>query len=37
VSDVTGHPGFMATGDVLAGNEQMHKELGLLLKKAAAG
>jgi myo-inositol-1(or 4)-monophosphatase len=36
VSDVTGHDGFMATGDVLAGNETMQKELLKLLKKAQA-
>jgi myo-inositol-1(or 4)-monophosphatase len=36
ISDVTGHDGFMATGDVLAGNETMQKELLKLLKKAQA-
>jgi myo-inositol-1(or 4)-monophosphatase len=34
ITDVTGHDGFMATGDVAAGNEQMLKELQKLLKKA---
>jgi myo-inositol-1(or 4)-monophosphatase len=37
VTDVNGHDGFMATGDVLAGNEKMQTELLKLLKKAAAG
>ncbi|MGL5114540.1 MAG: inositol monophosphatase family protein, partial [Beijerinckiaceae bacterium] len=37
ITDVTGHTGFMGTGDVLAGNEQMHKELCALLKKAQTG
>jgi myo-inositol-1(or 4)-monophosphatase len=37
VTDVTGHDGFMATGDILAGNETMQKELLKLLKKAQAG
>jgi myo-inositol-1(or 4)-monophosphatase len=37
VSDVTGHGGFMETGNVLAGNETMQKELIALLKKAQAG
>jgi myo-inositol-1(or 4)-monophosphatase len=36
VSDVNGHPGFMETGDILAGNEAMQKELIGLLKKAQA-
>jgi myo-inositol-1(or 4)-monophosphatase len=36
ISDVTGHDGFMATGNVVAGNEQMQKELMKLLKKAHA-
>jgi myo-inositol-1(or 4)-monophosphatase len=36
VSDVTGHDGFMATGDILAGNETIQKELLKLLKKAQA-
>jgi myo-inositol-1(or 4)-monophosphatase len=36
VTDVGGHAGFMATGDVMAGNEQMHKALGALLRKASA-
>jgi len=36
VSDVAGHPGFMETGDILAGNEAMQKEVMALLKKAAA-
>jgi myo-inositol-1(or 4)-monophosphatase len=36
VSDVNGHPGFMETGDLVAGNEAMQKELIALLKKAQA-
>ncbi len=36
ISDVNGHDGFMATGDVAAGNEQMLKELLKLIKKAGA-
>jgi myo-inositol-1(or 4)-monophosphatase len=35
VTDVNGHDGFMATGDVIAGNERMQTELMKLLKKAA--
>jgi myo-inositol-1(or 4)-monophosphatase len=34
VTDVNGHDGFMATGDILAGNESIQKELLKLLKKA---
>lgn len=37
VTDVTGHDGYMATGDVLAGNETIQKELLKLIKKAQAG
>jgi myo-inositol-1(or 4)-monophosphatase len=37
ITDVNGHDGFMATGDVIAGNEQMQTELLKLLKKAQAG
>jgi myo-inositol-1(or 4)-monophosphatase len=36
ISDVTGHGGFMSTGDVVAGNDTIQKELIGLLKKAAA-
>ena len=36
VSDVTGHDGFIGTGNILAGNEQMQKELIALLRKAQA-
>jgi myo-inositol-1(or 4)-monophosphatase len=36
VSDVTGHSGYMATGDILAGNEAMQTQLVKLLKKAQA-
>jgi myo-inositol-1(or 4)-monophosphatase len=36
VSDVTGHSGYMATGDILAGNEAMQGQLVKLLKKAQA-
>jgi myo-inositol-1(or 4)-monophosphatase len=36
VSDITGHGGFMETGDIIAGNETMQKELMALLKKAQA-
>jgi myo-inositol-1(or 4)-monophosphatase len=36
VTDVNGHDGFMATGDVLAGNETIQKELMKLLRKAQA-
>ena len=34
VGDISGHGGFMETGDILAGNETMQKELIALLKKA---
>jgi myo-inositol-1(or 4)-monophosphatase len=34
VTDVTGHSGYMATGDILAGNEAMQGQLLKLLKKA---
>jgi myo-inositol-1(or 4)-monophosphatase len=37
VADVSGHGGFMETGDIVAGNETMMKELLGLLKKAQAG
>jgi myo-inositol-1(or 4)-monophosphatase len=36
ISDTSGHDGFMVTGNVVAGNEQMQKELMKLLKKAEA-
>jgi myo-inositol-1(or 4)-monophosphatase len=36
ITDVTGHDGFMATGDVLAGNETIQREMVKLLKKAQA-
>ena len=34
VADVNGHPGFMETGDVAAGNEAMQRELIAVLRKA---
>ncbi|MGL4240272.1 MAG: inositol monophosphatase family protein [Beijerinckiaceae bacterium] len=34
VTDINGHDGFMATGDIACGNEQMLKELLKLIKKA---
>lgn len=36
VTDVTGHDGFMATGNLACGNDTIHKELLKLIKKAAA-
>jgi len=36
VSDITGHGGFMETGDVVAGNETLQKELIALIRKAQA-
>ena len=37
VADVNGQPEFMETGDIVAGNEAMQKEVVALLKKAQAG
>jgi myo-inositol-1(or 4)-monophosphatase len=36
VTDITGDAGFMQTGNLIAGNETMQKELTALLKKAQA-
>ena len=36
VADVNGHPGYMQTGDVVAGNEAIQKELIALIRKAQA-
>ncbi len=36
VADVNGHPGYMQTGDIVAGNEAIQKELIALIKKAQA-
>ena len=35
VSDVNGHDAFMATGNIIAGNETMQREMVTLLKQAA--
>lgn len=34
VADVNGNPGYMQTGDIVAGNEAMHRDLIALIKKA---
>ena len=34
VADVNGHPGYMQTGDIVAGNEAIQKDLIALIKKA---
>ncbi len=36
VADVNGHPGYMQTGDIVAGNEAIQKDLLALIKKAQA-